>query len=147
MLDNVIGVCASHSSVCICGCGECVNTFGSCACSASQQKCAHCDTSLLIFMARSRVKMYVLSQHWSRHPDSTSITNTLSVPLHIAGDKECCITSDDLFSLQRAPGKTLVVGASYIALECAGLLKNLGFETHVMVSFQVHAVLLCATSH
>ena len=33
-----------------------------------------------------------------------------------------CITSDDLFSLPYAPGKTLLVGASYIALECAGFL-------------------------
>lgn len=32
------------------------------------------------------------------------------------GAKECCITSDDIFSLKHAPGKTLVVGASYIAL-------------------------------
>ena len=40
----------------------------------------------------------------------------------IPGDRECCITSDDLFSLTRPPGKTLCVGASYIALECAGVL-------------------------
>jgi thioredoxin reductase (NADPH) len=32
------------------------------------------------------------------------------------GAKECCITSDDIFSLKKSPGKTLVVGASYIAL-------------------------------
>jgi len=44
-----------------------------------------------------------------------------------------CITSDDLFSLNRAPGKTLVVGASYIALECAGFLHSLGYETSVMM--------------
>ena len=34
----------------------------------------------------------------------------------IPGAKEFCITSDDLFSLKKTPGKTLVVGASYIAL-------------------------------
>ena len=51
----------------------------------------------------------------------------------IPGAKELGITSDDLFSLQRAPGKTLVVGASYVALECAGFLTALGFETTVMV--------------
>lgn len=33
---------------------------------------------------------------------------------------ELAITSDDLFSLKKPPGKTLVVGASYVALECAG---------------------------
>ena len=32
------------------------------------------------------------------------------------GAKELCITSDDIFSLKKAPGKTLVVGASYISL-------------------------------
>ncbi len=30
------------------------------------------------------------------------------------------MTSDDIFSLKAPPGKTLVVGASYVALECAG---------------------------
>lgn len=35
---------------------------------------------------------------------------------NIPGAEENCITSDDIFSLQKAPGKTLVVGASYIAL-------------------------------
>lgn len=33
---------------------------------------------------------------------------------------ELAITSDDIFSLKTHPGKTLVVGASYVALECAG---------------------------
>lgn len=36
---------------------------------------------------------------------------------------EHVITSDDLFSTKKAPGKTLVIGASYIALECAGFLN------------------------
>jgi thioredoxin reductase (NADPH) len=51
----------------------------------------------------------------------------------IPGDKEFGITSDDLFSLKQAPGKTLVVGASYVALECAGFLTALGYDTTVMV--------------
>lgn len=33
---------------------------------------------------------------------------------------ELAMTSDDIFSLQKPPGKTLVIGASYVALECAG---------------------------
>ena len=53
--------------------------------------------------------------------------------LDIPGAKEHCITSDDLFSLAAPPGKTLVVGASYVALECAGFLHGLGFETTVLV--------------
>lgn len=38
------------------------------------------------------------------------------------------ITSDDLFSLQEDPGKTLVIGGGYIAVECAGFLRGLGKE-------------------
>lgn len=53
-------------------------------------------------------------------------------PLDIPGG-EHAISSDDLFSLQKAPGKTLVVGASYVALECAGFLAGLGYDTTVMV--------------
>lgn len=51
----------------------------------------------------------------------------------IPGAKEYGITSDDLFSLSEPPGKTLVVGASYVALECAGFLAKLGFDTSCMV--------------
>jgi len=32
------------------------------------------------------------------------------------GANEFCISSDDIFSIKKSPGKTLVVGASYIAL-------------------------------
>ncbi|XP_067908273.1 thioredoxin reductase 3 isoform X2 [Heterodontus francisci] len=53
--------------------------------------------------------------------------------LNIPGDKEYCITSDDLFSLPYCPKKTLVVGASYVALECAGFLRSLGLDVTVMV--------------
>lgn len=51
----------------------------------------------------------------------------------IPGDKEFGITSDDIFSMKKTPGKTLVVGASYVALECAGFLAALGYDTSVMV--------------
>jgi thioredoxin/glutathione reductase (selenoprotein) len=53
-------------------------------------------------------------------------------PLGCPG-QELAISSDDLFSLPTAPGKTLVVGASYVALECAGFLHGLGMEVAVMV--------------
>ncbi|KAF3828840.1 hypothetical protein GH733_003104 [Mirounga leonina] len=53
--------------------------------------------------------------------------------LGIQGDKEYCITSDDLFSLPYCPGKTLVVGASYVGLECAGFLAGIGLDVTVMV--------------
>ena len=51
----------------------------------------------------------------------------------IPGARELAISSDDLFSLPRSPGKTLIVGASYIALECAGFLRGLGLDVTVMV--------------
>ena len=46
---------------------------------------------------------------------------------------ELGISSDDLFSLPHSPGKTLLVGASYIALECASFLAGMGYNTTVMV--------------
>lgn len=42
--------------------------------------------------------------------------------------REYAITSDDLFSLKENPGKTLVIGGGYIAVECAGFLRGLGNE-------------------
>ena len=38
-----------------------------------------------------------------------------------------------MFSLPYCPGKTLVVGASYVALECAGFLAGIGLDVTVMV--------------
>lgn len=52
---------------------------------------------------------------------------------NIPGAIEYGITSDDIFSLDHEPGKTLIVGAGYIGLECAGFLKGLGYDATVMV--------------
>lgn len=46
---------------------------------------------------------------------------------------ELCISSDDIFWKKANPGKTLVIGAGYIALECAGFLNGLGNDVTVMV--------------
>ncbi|KAM6965580.1 thioredoxin reductase 2, tandem duplicate 2 [Aplochiton taeniatus] len=54
-------------------------------------------------------------------------------PTHIPGAMEHGITSDDIFWLSESPGKTLVVGASYVALECAGFLTGIGLDASVMV--------------
>ncbi|XP_056145374.1 thioredoxin reductase 2, tandem duplicate 2 [Lampris incognitus] len=54
-------------------------------------------------------------------------------PTNIPGAVEHGITSDDIFWLKESPGKTLVVGASYVALECAGFLTGIGLDTRVMV--------------
>lgn len=51
----------------------------------------------------------------------------------IPGAREFCVTSDDVFSMKTPPGKTLVVGASYVALECAGFIHGVGWETSVMM--------------
>jgi thioredoxin reductase (NADPH) len=37
-----------------------------------------------------------------------------------------------LFSLTENPGKTLVIGGGYIAIECAGFLKGIGNEVILM---------------
>jgi thioredoxin reductase (NADPH) len=51
----------------------------------------------------------------------------------IPGAQELSITSDDIFWREQNPGKTLVVGASYIALETAGFMQELGIDVTVMV--------------
>jgi thioredoxin reductase (NADPH) len=59
------------------------------------------------------------------------------VPSTIPGAIEHAITSDDIFTLERPPGKTLCVGGSYIALECAGFLTELGYDVTVAVRTKV----------
>ncbi|XP_063050424.1 thioredoxin reductase 2, tandem duplicate 2 [Engraulis encrasicolus] len=54
-------------------------------------------------------------------------------PTHVIGAVEHGITSDDIFWLKESPGKTLVVGASYVGLECAGFLTGIGLDTTIMV--------------
>ena len=54
-------------------------------------------------------------------------------PSDCPGALEYGITSDDLFSMPYSPGKTVVVGASYVALECAGFLRGMGYDVTVMV--------------
>lgn len=55
------------------------------------------------------------------------------LPTDVPGAQEYAITSDDIFSLPKAPGKTLCIGASYISLETAGFLTGLGYDVTVMV--------------
>lgn len=45
---------------------------------------------------------------------------------------EHCITSDDLFYLERLPTRAVVVGGGYIAVEMAGILHGLGVETTLL---------------
>jgi len=46
---------------------------------------------------------------------------------------DLAINSDDIFALEKSPGKTLCVGASYISLECAGFLSGIGLDTTIAV--------------
>lgn len=53
-----------------------------------------------------------------------------------------CLHSDDLFWLKKNPGKTLVIGAGYIALECAGFLHHvciLSYTTATHANALAHA--------
>lgn len=53
-------------------------------------------------------------------------------PLNCPGG-ELAISSDDVFALEKSPGKTLCVGASYISLECGGFLAGLGHDVTIAV--------------
>jgi thioredoxin/glutathione reductase (selenoprotein) len=53
-------------------------------------------------------------------------------PLDCEGS-ELAISSDDVFFLDKDPGKILCVGASYISLECAGFLVGFGKDVTVAV--------------
>jgi len=61
-----------------------------------------------------------------------SVGGRPSLP-NIPGAKELCITSDDLFWKTNSPGKTLVIGGSYVGLECAGFLTGLNLHCDVMI--------------
>eukprot|EP00923_Selenidium_pygospionis_P045250 GHVN01078078.1.p1 GENE.GHVN01078078.1~~GHVN01078078.1.p1 ORF type:complete len:598 (-),score=98.57 GHVN01078078.1:956-2749(-) len=47
-----------------------------------------------------------------------------TVPSDVEGASELAITSDDVFAMRRSPGKTLLVGGGYIAMELAGVLSG-----------------------
>jgi glutathione reductase (NADPH) len=49
---------------------------------------------------------------------------------------ELGITSDDFFGLERLPEKVAVVGAGYIAVELAGVLRSLGSEVTMLLRNQ-----------
>jgi len=77
------------------------------------------------------------AQPCSRHAAMMPPCCYAATPPHVSSRaplaQELCITSDDLFSMAAPPGKTLVVGASYVALECAGFIAGLGYDTTVMM--------------
>lgn len=58
-------------------------------------------------------------------------TGTRPSYLKIEGS-EHAITSDDIFYKKEAPGKTLVVGGGYVAVEIAGFLRGMGYNVSMM---------------
>merc|ERR1711935_32407 len=54
-------------------------------------------------------------------------------PMAGEGFREHSITSDDLFWTKKNPGKTLVIGAGYIAMECGGFIQSMGNEVTMLV--------------
>ncbi|EGR27043.1 thioredoxin and glutathione reductase family protein, putative [Ichthyophthirius multifiliis] len=57
--------------------------------------------------------------------------------LDVEGSPQHVITSDDLFQQENPPNKTLIVGASYVALETAGFLNSFGYNVSVMVRSKI----------
>ncbi|XP_053200073.1 thioredoxin reductase 1, cytoplasmic-like [Scomber japonicus] len=53
--------------------------------------------------------------------------------LDVPGDRQYCLTSEDLLFPPHPPGRTLVVGGSAEGLECAGFLSGLGLPVTVML--------------
>ncbi|KIH47840.1 pyridine nucleotide-disulfide oxidoreductase, partial [Ancylostoma duodenale] len=43
--------------------------------------------------------------------------------------------SNGFFELEKLPKKSVVVGAGYIAVELAGVLANLGSDTHLLIRY------------
>ncbi|EKX36093.1 hypothetical protein GUITHDRAFT_90077 [Guillardia theta CCMP2712] len=91
--------------------------------------------ALAVFVDEHTVELTDRKGNVSRKTAENFIVATGGRPkyLGIPNEMELCITSDDLFSLSSPPGKTLVVGASYVALECAGFLRGLNYDTTVMM--------------
>eukprot|EP01031_Cornospumella_fuschlensis_P029883 gene29883-36079_t len=53
------------------------------------------------------------------------------IPEDVPGAVDYAITSDDVFFLDRSPGRTLCVGGGYISVECAGFLSELGYDVTI----------------
>ncbi|XP_051810174.1 thioredoxin reductase 1, cytoplasmic-like [Acanthochromis polyacanthus] len=53
--------------------------------------------------------------------------------LDIPGDREYCLTSEDLLSLPHPPNRTLVICGCAEGLECADFLSSLGLQVTVML--------------
>uniref|UniRef100_A0A7E4V924 Glutathione reductase n=1 Tax=Panagrellus redivivus TaxID=6233 RepID=A0A7E4V924_PANRE len=64
-----------------------------------------------------------------------AVGGTPTIPTDVPG-ANLGIDSDGFFELEDLPKKTVVVGAGYIALEIAGVLAELGSETHMLIRYE-----------
>lgn len=103
------------------------------------------DKNTLVFSPKKEVLVRHLESH-GKETDSNQIGKITADYIVVATggrpnllSKEQCknaeklaITSDDVFSLKNPPGKTLVVGGGYIAVESAGFLRTIGYPVTLM---------------
>lgn len=98
----------------------------------------HLKSAVLLFLIDI---LFLLLSLWSKWTFYKLLLDQRALQLHVLTPARfdllcvclCLSTSDDLFSLSYCPGKTLVIGASYVALECGGFLAGLGLDVTVMV--------------
>ena len=71
----------------------------------------------------------------NHHPTTTNTatTTTTNIATTTTTVNLARLLSDDIFSFASLPsnGKVLVIGGSYVALECAGFMASLGFDITV----------------
>ena len=53
--------------------------------------------------------------------------------MNVENADKLTISSDDIFWMPKSPGKTLIVGAGYVALECGGFLNAIGLDVTIAV--------------
>jgi len=89
-------------------------------------------------------------KHTIAHTNSKGVTNRIrarNIILAPGGrpqfpgsvGQELCLTSDDIFHIKQSPGKTLVLGGGYIAMECAGFLNHIKSSPEHTVSVMVRS--------
>jgi thioredoxin reductase (NADPH) len=83
------------------------------------------------FVASQQLPADPTSFHKIKAKKFVIATGTRPQYLEIEGS-QLAITSDDIFSRESPPGKTLVVGGGYVAVEIAGFLRGLGYEVSMM---------------
>jgi thioredoxin/glutathione reductase (selenoprotein) len=90
------------------------------------------DAHTIELLDKKGIKKQITSQYIT-----VAVGGRPHIPSDVPGALEYAITSDDIFSLEHAPGDTLVVGGAYIALETAGFLGAFGYNVDVAVRSRI----------